>query len=431
MVLADVDLAPRGGVELLAAVRGASPTAKRVLLVDWGIQPQQLEVASKAAELGQADAVLTKPTGPARRGVPRRGDRAARRLGVDHHPHGRGGAGGRAPMRAGGPARSATSSTGSASRPACTRPTRRPVGRSSTRPGAGAALPVVRLLGRTVLADPSNLDVARAFGVVNDARRGVRPRGRRRRSRRARRRGVRRLGGSAHRRAGGRGLRRAGRHELDDPQLPRLPGRDHRAAARAAGHPPGPVVRRGARHGPPGRRARTGRGAPRATGRRCGGECPRRDPRLRGHLPPPRRACAGGARRRRRVLRRRDEPGPRAGGRPRGRGRRRELGRPGRPAPRPLRRVASRSRPGATRCPPRCPATSSGRSRRTTGSRSARAPRWSTVGATVASSGSSSPTAAPTSGSASRPRGCSCSSGPRPAPTGCHRSSSATTTASC
>ena len=80
---------------------------------------------------------------------------------------------------------------------------------------------------------------------------------------------------------------------------------------------------------------------------------------------------------------------------------------------------------------PRCPATSSGRSRRTTGSRSARGPRWSTAGATVAWSGSSSPTAAPASGSASRRPGCSCSSGPRPAPTGCHRSSSATTTGSC
>ena len=167
MVLADVDLAPRGGVELLAAVRAASPATKRVLLVDWGIQPQQLEVASKAAELGQADAVLTKPTGPRDEEfhgavTEQLGDwawtttptvEAVQVVSPD--------AGGRA-----GEIRDVLDRLGV---PTGVHPPDSPTGRAILEEaGAEAALPVVRLLGRTVLADPSNLDIARAFGVVND-----------------------------------------------------------------------------------------------------------------------------------------------------------------------------------------------------------------------------------------------------------------------
>ena len=91
-----------------------------------------------------------------------------------------------------------------------------------------------------MLADPSNRELAAAFGVVVDvddevfdlAVVGAGPAG-------LGRRGVRRLGGAAHAGARGRGVRRPGRHELDDPQLPRLPARHHRPAARAAGRPPG------------------------------------------------------------------------------------------------------------------------------------------------------------------------------------------------
>ena len=73
-------------------------------------------------------------------------------------------------------------------------------------------------------------------------------------------------------------------------------------------------------------------------GSRCGG--PRRGPRLWRHLSPPRRRTTRGARRPRGVLRRIDHPGPRAARRRRGGRRRRQLRRTGRLAPRPLRRPA-------------------------------------------------------------------------------------------
>ena len=165
-------------------------------------------------------------------------------------------------MRAGGPARSATSSTGSASRPACTRPTRRPAGRSSSEAGAGAALPVVRLLGRTVLADPSNLDIARAFGVVNEldevfdlAVVGAGPAG---------------LGAAVY--GASEGLRtvvlegeafggQAGTSSMIRNYLGFPAGITGRQLGRRA-ILQARLVRCGARHGPSGRRARTGRGAP-------------------------------------------------------------------------------------------------------------------------------------------------------------------------
>ena len=41
-----------------------APTAKRVLLLDWGLQPDQIPSVSSAVSLGLVDTVLTKPTGP-------------------------------------------------------------------------------------------------------------------------------------------------------------------------------------------------------------------------------------------------------------------------------------------------------------------------------------------------------------------------------
>ena len=64
MVLVDAGPDPVAAVGLLVQVRSALATAKRVLLLDWGLHPDQATVARKAAELGQIDTFLTKPSGP-------------------------------------------------------------------------------------------------------------------------------------------------------------------------------------------------------------------------------------------------------------------------------------------------------------------------------------------------------------------------------
>ena len=71
---------------------------------------------------------------------------------------------------------------------------------------------------------------------------GRRPRGDRRRAGRARGQRVRRQRGAVHGHRRGRGHRRPGGHQLDDPQLPRLPPRD----LRACGWPSAPATRRSA-----------------------------------------------------------------------------------------------------------------------------------------------------------------------------------------
>jgi thioredoxin reductase (NADPH) len=42
MVLADLALSPFDGVDVLTRVRSVAPTAKRILLLDWGLRPDQM-----------------------------------------------------------------------------------------------------------------------------------------------------------------------------------------------------------------------------------------------------------------------------------------------------------------------------------------------------------------------------------------------------
>ena len=107
---------------------------------------------------------------------------------------------------------------------------------------------------------------------VRDVARSIYPRtaGQDRRRRRSRRGGcrsgrpgsrrLRRLRGALGRRPGGRGHRRPGRHQLDDPQLPRLPARDLRDAARQSRPQPGAPVRHRVPARVGGHRARGGPG---------------------------------------------------------------------------------------------------------------------------------------------------------------------------
>ncbi len=115
-------------------------------------------------------------------------------------------------------------------------------------PGRPPRLPVVQLRfrpGRPVLQDPSDLDIADAFGLLDPAgpRRGLRPRRGRLRPGRAGRQRVRGVGGPAHAGAGAGGDRRAGGHQLADPQLPGLPDRDQRQPAGLQRLPAGLGVR--------------------------------------------------------------------------------------------------------------------------------------------------------------------------------------------
>jgi thioredoxin reductase (NADPH) len=167
MVLADFALGPVDGVDLLTRVRGVAPTAKRVLLLDWGLRPDQTAAVARAVALGLADAVLTKPTGArdeefhsaiteelgdwawttapiveAVRVVGEGDDGRVReirevleRLGVPTGVHAPGSAAGRAIVEAAGP---------------------------------DAVYPVVEVMGETVLADPTNRQIAAAFGAVAD-----------------------------------------------------------------------------------------------------------------------------------------------------------------------------------------------------------------------------------------------------------------------
>ena len=119
----------------------------------------------------------------------------------------------------------------------------------------------------------------------------LRPRRRRRRAGRARRGRVRRLGGAAHRAGRAARDRRAGRAEQPDRELPGLPRRRLRLAARRPGPPAGAAVRRRAADHPRGDRPGRPRRHPGAAVRRR-----RRDRRARGRarhrrlLPDARRA---------------------------------------------------------------------------------------------------------------------------------------------
>ena len=224
---------------------------------------------------------------------------------------------------------------------------------------------------------------------------GRRPRGHRRRTGRARGQRVRRQRGAVHGHRRGRGDRRPGRHQLDDPQLPRLPARH----LRACGWPSAPATRRSAsapasspagrssrsspaRDGEPARRTHRGRRRAR----------PRRGDLHRRHLPADRHRVPRRPGRVRRPLRRRDDRLAGDGGRRRRRGRRRQQRRPGGRAPGPLRPLGHDHgpSPGPRRRP--CRTTWSTRSASTRASRCSAAPASSTAAGTGGWSGSTSRT---------------------------------------
>jgi thioredoxin reductase (NADPH) len=167
MVLADLGLADGHGVDVFRRVRATAPAARCILLLEWGLRPDQTAAAARAAALGVVDLVLTKPTGPrdeefhgalveeladwswttapvveavkvvddadATRG--REIQRRLERLGVPTGLHTPDSDAGRAVAAAAGPER---------------------------------PLPLVEVMGARVLADPSDREIAEAFGVAVD-----------------------------------------------------------------------------------------------------------------------------------------------------------------------------------------------------------------------------------------------------------------------
>ncbi len=64
MVLADLALGTADSVDVLARVKTRSPTVRCALLLEWGLRGDQMPAVSRAQALGVVDMVLTKPTGP-------------------------------------------------------------------------------------------------------------------------------------------------------------------------------------------------------------------------------------------------------------------------------------------------------------------------------------------------------------------------------
>jgi thioredoxin reductase (NADPH) len=166
MVLADLAVGSWDGVDVLVRVRAAARTARCVLLVDWGLRGDQMPPVARAVALGAVDMVLTKPTGPreeefhtaitedlgewawttspvveAVRIVGKEEDRGQEirdvleRLGVPCGVHDAGS----------------------------------PIGAAIVdRAGPDARLPLVEVMGSTVLSDPTNRELAVAFGASVD-----------------------------------------------------------------------------------------------------------------------------------------------------------------------------------------------------------------------------------------------------------------------
>ncbi len=167
MVLADLALPQTDGVDVLTRVRTTAPAAKRILLLDWGLRPDQMPPVSRAAALGIADTVVTKPTGardeefhsaitqdlgdwawtttPIVEAVKLVGDVDSRR------------------------AREIRSLLERAGVPTGVHARDSPIGRSITAAaGPASGHPIVELMGRTVLTDPTNREIADAFGATVD-----------------------------------------------------------------------------------------------------------------------------------------------------------------------------------------------------------------------------------------------------------------------
>ena len=219
-------------------------TAICELLSDWGstvAEPEVVTVAHRLARGGRPDPGhprLPRPDGPAQPRLPARERRRAGRC----SPRGRG-------RRA-------------------------------------ASIPLVEAMDKRPTSPRSR--ARRRDAHLRAARRhrrrpGRRRRHRRRRTGRARGRRLRLVRGPDHGRAGGGGGRRPGGHVVDDPQLPRLPARHLRYAARPAGAQPGdplrhPLLHRLAGHlisspasdGRAARAAHRGRRRARPGGRRLG-----------------------------------------------------------------------------------------------------------------------------------------------------------------
>jgi thioredoxin reductase (NADPH) len=169
MVAADLAAGAAGGsdgVDVLAAARRTSRTTRCVLLLDWGLRGDQRPAVERAMALGVVDTVLTKPTGPRdedfhtaigedlaewawtvapvveavkivgeRNGRSREIHHVLDRLGVPSGIHEPGSPEGQTIL---------------------------------ARAGTAAASPVVEVMGTTVLANPTNRQLAEAFGVAVD-----------------------------------------------------------------------------------------------------------------------------------------------------------------------------------------------------------------------------------------------------------------------
>jgi thioredoxin reductase (NADPH) len=167
MVLADLLLAPGDGVDVLGRVRSVAPAAKRVLLLDWGLRPEQMPAVSRALAFGLVDTFLAKPTGP--RDEEFHGA-ITEQLGewawtsapvvaaVEVVGDGDDGRAGRLRELL---ERMAV--------PTAVHALDSPVGQRVVRAaGSGAAPPFVEVMGQVVLSNPTAREVAKAFGAVVD-----------------------------------------------------------------------------------------------------------------------------------------------------------------------------------------------------------------------------------------------------------------------
>ena len=160
-----------GGLEehtFLITVRNLVPTAKRVRLLDWGLRRDRLAGLSRALSVGIIDTVLTRPTGPRdeefHAGITEDlGDWSwtttpvveAVKVVVDADTTTRGIEIRDLLDRLGAPTGVHAADS--------------PIGRAlSEAAGRQPAYPIVEVMGHTVLTNPTNRQIAAAFGAVTD-----------------------------------------------------------------------------------------------------------------------------------------------------------------------------------------------------------------------------------------------------------------------
>jgi thioredoxin reductase (NADPH) len=166
MVLADLAVGSWDGVDVLVRARAVVRTARCVLLLDWGLRSDQFPLVARAVALGAVDTVLTKPTGPRDEEFHTAitedlGEWAWTTSPVVEAVRIVGGEEGRGPEirdvleRLGVPCGLHEASS--------------PVGASIVaRAGPEARLPLVEVMGSTVLSGPTNRELAMAFGASVD-----------------------------------------------------------------------------------------------------------------------------------------------------------------------------------------------------------------------------------------------------------------------